>query len=48
MAMSQWNSMYSSHIYTKMSFFKNREQEGKTGPVWGLPPMGGGEHKESV
>jgi hypothetical protein len=31
-----------------MSFFKNRGQEGKTGPVWGLTPMGGGEHKERV
>jgi hypothetical protein len=23
-------------------FFKNEEQEGKTGPVWGLVPLGGG------
>jgi hypothetical protein len=23
-----------------MSFYKNREQEGKTGPVWGLVPVG--------
>jgi hypothetical protein len=23
-----------------MSFFQNREQEGKTGPVWALVPMG--------
>jgi hypothetical protein len=23
-----------------MSFFKNREQEGKIGPVWGLVPCG--------
>jgi hypothetical protein len=22
--------------------FKNKEQEGKTGPVWGLVPVGGG------
>jgi hypothetical protein len=22
-------------------FFKNREQEGKIGPVWGLVPVGG-------
>jgi hypothetical protein len=29
-------------------FFKNREQEGKTGPVWGLVPVGGGKHKERV
>jgi hypothetical protein len=26
---------------TKMSFFKNRGQEGKTGYVWGLVPLGG-------
>jgi hypothetical protein len=25
-----------------MSFFKNGEQEGKTGPVWGSAPVGGG------
>jgi hypothetical protein len=24
-----------------MSFFKNRGQEGKTGYVWGLVPLGG-------
>jgi hypothetical protein len=27
---------------TKMPFLKNGEQEGKTGPVWGLVPVGGG------
>jgi hypothetical protein len=26
-------------------FFKNREQEGKTGPVWGLVQVGGGRIK---
>jgi hypothetical protein len=26
-----------------MSFLKNREQEGKTGPVWGLAPVTVGE-----
>jgi hypothetical protein len=31
-------------IQAKMSFFKNKEQEGKTGPVWGLVPVGGGGH----
>jgi hypothetical protein len=31
-----------------MSFFKNREQEGKTGPVWGLVPVGGGRLMERV
>jgi hypothetical protein len=43
MEMSQWNSLYDYLIQTKMSFFKNREQESKTGPVWGLVPVGGGE-----
>jgi hypothetical protein len=33
MEMLQGNSLYL--IQTKMSFFKNREQEGKTGFVWG-------------
>jgi hypothetical protein len=27
---------------TKMPLFKNRKQESKTGPVWGLAPMGVG------
>jgi hypothetical protein len=31
-----------------MSLFKNREQEGKTGPVWWLAPVGGGGYKKSV
>jgi hypothetical protein len=26
-----------------MSFFKNEGQEGKTGPVWGLVPVGIGK-----
>jgi hypothetical protein len=30
-------------MQTKMSFFKTREQEGKTGPVWGLAPLGRSE-----
>jgi hypothetical protein len=30
----------------KMPFLKNEEQEGKTGPVWGLGPGGG--YKERV
>jgi hypothetical protein len=33
MEMSQQNSLCSHLIQTKVSFFKNREQEGKTGPV---------------
>jgi hypothetical protein len=28
--------------------FKNGEQEGKTGPVWGLVVVGGGGYKERV
>jgi hypothetical protein len=31
-----------------MPLFKNVEQEGKTGPVWGLLPVGGGGIKEKV
>jgi hypothetical protein len=26
-----------------MSLFKNGEEEGKTGPVWELAPVGGGQ-----
>jgi hypothetical protein len=40
--------LYSYLKQTKMSFFKNREQEGKTGPVWGLVPVGGGRLMERV
>jgi hypothetical protein len=29
-------------------FFKNKEQEGKTGPVLGLVAVGGGGYKERV
>jgi hypothetical protein len=46
--MSQGSSLYSYLKQTKMSFFKNGGQEGKTGPVWGLAPVGGGGHKERV
>jgi hypothetical protein len=31
-----------------MSIFKNEWQEGKTGPIWGLVPMGGERYKEKV
>jgi hypothetical protein len=31
-----------------MSFSKNEGQQGKTGPVWGLVPVGGGGYKERV
>jgi hypothetical protein len=41
MEMSQGNSLYSYLKQTKMSFFKNRGQEGKTSPVWKLAPVGG-------
>jgi hypothetical protein len=34
MEMSQGNSLRSYLKQTKMPLFKNREQEGKTGPVW--------------
>jgi hypothetical protein len=41
------NPVFKQTLYfkkTKCHFLnKNREQEGKTGPVWGLVPMGGGE-----
>jgi hypothetical protein len=35
-------------MQTKISFKKNGEQEGKTGPVWRLAPVGGGGYKERV
>jgi hypothetical protein len=35
-------SLYSYCIQIKLSFFKNGGQECKTGPVWGLAPVGGG------
>jgi hypothetical protein len=31
-----------------MSFFKNGEQEGKTGPFCGLVSVGGGRQKDRV
>jgi hypothetical protein len=31
-----------------MSAFKNEGQEGKTGSVWGLAPVGGGGYQERV
>jgi hypothetical protein len=46
MEMSQGNPLYSYLKQTKMPFFffsKNREQKGKTGPVWELVPVGRGE-----
>jgi hypothetical protein len=30
----------------KMPFFKNGEQEGKTGPVWGLAPVSVGDTRK--
>jgi hypothetical protein len=41
--MSPEISLYRYLKQTKMSSFKNREQEGKTGPVWGLAPVGRGK-----
>jgi hypothetical protein len=35
--------LYSYLKQTKMSFFKIKEQKGKTGPVWSLAPVGGGD-----
>jgi hypothetical protein len=32
--------LYNYLKQTKISFFKNEVQEGKTGPVWGLEPVG--------
>jgi hypothetical protein len=46
--MSQRNSLCSYLKQIKMSFFKNREHEGKTGLVWGLAPVGGGRYKERM
>jgi hypothetical protein len=46
MEMSQGNSLCSYLKQTKMSFFKSREQEGESGPVWGLAPVGEGGHRE--
>jgi hypothetical protein len=43
MEMSQGNSLYSYRKQTKMSFFKKREQEGKTGSVWGVSISGRGD-----
>jgi hypothetical protein len=34
------NSLDNYLKQTKMSFSKNREQEGKTGPAWGLVTSG--------
>jgi hypothetical protein len=31
-----------------MSFFKNRRQAGKTDPICGFSPVGGGGYKERV
>jgi hypothetical protein len=37
-----------SYLKRKCLFFKNREQEDKTGPAWGLAPVEGGRYKERV
>jgi hypothetical protein len=39
---------YSYFKQTKCLFFKNERQEGKTGPVWPLVPMGGRGYKERM
>jgi hypothetical protein len=51
MEMSQWNTLYNylKQKYQVVFFFsQNVEQEGKSSPVWGLVPVGGGECKERV
>jgi hypothetical protein len=49
MEISQLNTLYSYLKQTKMSLsYKNREQEGKTGPVWGVGMSRGGRYKERV
>jgi hypothetical protein len=35
-------------VFILVLFFKNGGQEGKTGLVWGLAPLGGGGYKERV
>jgi hypothetical protein len=47
MEMPQWNSPY-RYLKQAIFFFKNGRQEGKTGPVWGLVPVGRGGYKERV
>jgi hypothetical protein len=47
MEMSQWSTLNSYIKQTKMSLlfffcYRNREQEGKTGPVWGHGTSGKG------
>jgi hypothetical protein len=41
--MSQGNSLYLYLKQKKISFFKNREQEVKLVPVWGVGTSGRGE-----
>jgi hypothetical protein len=38
--------MFKSNIST--SFSKMKDRKVKTGPVWGLAPVGGGGYKERV
>jgi hypothetical protein len=40
MEMSHQSPLYTYHKLTKMYFLKNRGQEGKTGPVGGVPVEG--------
>jgi hypothetical protein len=51
MEMSQGNSLCSElnkQKFTIFFFYKIREQEGKTGPVKGLVPVGGGGSGERM
>jgi hypothetical protein len=48
--MSQENFLWSYLYQTKMSFYffhKIRDQEGRTGPVWGVVTSGSGENVEN-
>jgi hypothetical protein len=39
--------LYSHLKQTELPFLE-KEQEGKTGPIWGLVPVGEGEYREKV
>jgi hypothetical protein len=47
MEMSQQNTLY-NYTNKNILFFKNRDQEGKTDPVWGLVPVGGDRIKKRL
>jgi hypothetical protein len=47
MEMSQGNSLC-SYLKQNVFFQKQTEEDGKTNPVWGLVPVGGGGYKDRV